>query len=110
MSALFCKTGNIFDMYRTHTCGELRIADVGKTVTLAGWVQKSRKLGGMTFIDLRDRYGITQLTVDAAADTALVETAASLGREYVIQAAGTVVAAMGLGWDGAAQEEGVLRP
>ena len=91
MSALFCKTGNIFDMYRTHTCGELRIADVGKTVTLAGWVQKSRKLGGMTFIDLRDRYGITQLTVDAAADAALVETAASLGREYVIQAAGTVV-------------------
>ena len=91
MSALFCKTGNIFDMYRTHTCGELRIADVGKTVTLAGWVQKSRKLGGMTFIDLRDRYGITQLTVDAAADTALVETASSLGREYVIQAAGTVV-------------------
>ena len=78
-------------MYRTHTCGELRIADVGKTVTLAGWVQKSRKLGGMTFIDLRDRYGITQLTVDAAADTALVETASSLGREYVIQAAGTVV-------------------
>ena len=91
MSVLFCKTGNIFDMYRTHTCGELRIADVGKTVTLAGWVQKSRKLGGMTFIDLRDRYGITQLTVDAAADTALVETASSLGREYVIQAAGTVV-------------------
>ena len=78
-------------MYRTHTCGELRIADVGKTVTLAGWVQKSRKLGGMTFIDLRDRYGITQLTVDAAADAALVETAASLGREYVIQAVGTVV-------------------
>ena len=78
-------------MYRTHTCGELRIADVGKTVTLAGWVQKSRKLGGMTFIDLRDRYGITQLTVDAAADAALVEAASSLGREYVIQAAGTVI-------------------
>ncbi len=78
-------------MYRTHTCGELRIADVGKTVTLAGWVQKSRKLGGMTFIDLRDRYGITQLTVDAAADASLVETASSLGREYVIQAAGTVI-------------------
>ena len=78
-------------MYRTHTCGELRIADVGKTVTLAGWVQKSRKLGGMTFIDLRDRYGITQLVVDATADAALVGTAGSLGREYVIQAVGTVV-------------------
>ena len=78
-------------MYRTHTCGELRIADAGKTVTLAGWVQKSRKLGGMTFIDLRDRYGITQLVVDAAADAALVETASSLGREYVIQATGTVI-------------------
>ncbi len=78
-------------MYRTHTCGELRIADVGKTVTLAGWVQKSRKLGGMTFIDLRDRYGITQLVVDATADSSLVETASSLGREYVIQVTGTVV-------------------
>ena len=78
-------------MYRTHTCGELRIADAGKTVTLAGWVQRSRKLGGMTFIDLRDRYGITQLVVDASADASLVETAGSLGREYVIQAAGTVV-------------------
>ena len=78
-------------MYRTHTCGELRIADAGKTVTLAGWIQKSRKLGGMTFIDLRDRYGITQLVVDATADASLVETAGSLGREYVIQATGTVV-------------------
>ena len=78
-------------MYRTHTCGELRIADIGKAVTLAGWVQKSRKLGGMTFIDLRDRYGITQLVVDATADSSLVETAGSLGREYVIQATGTVV-------------------
>ena len=81
----------VTDMYRTHTCGELRIADIGKTVTLAGWVQKSRKLGGMTFIDLRDRYGITQLVVDAAAETSLMETAGSLGREYVIQATGTVV-------------------
>ena len=78
-------------MYRTHTCGELRISDAGKTLTLAGWVQKSRKLGGMTFIDLRDRYGITQLVVDAAADEKLIETATSLGREYVIQAVGAVV-------------------
>ena len=78
-------------MYRTHTCGELRLADKGKTVTLAGWVQKSRKLGGMTFIDLRDRYGITQLVVEADADPALVETAAGLGREFVIQATGEVL-------------------
>ena len=78
-------------MYRTHTCGELRLADQGKKVTLAGWVQKSRKLGGMTFIDLRDRYGITQLVVDAAAPSELVEAATSLGREFVIQVTGTVV-------------------
>ena len=78
-------------MYRTHTCGELRLADQGKKVTLAGWVQKSRKLGGMTFIDLRDRYGITQLVVDAAAPADLVEAATSLGREFVIQVTGTVV-------------------
>ena len=78
-------------MYRTNTCGELRISDVGKKVTLAGWVQRSRKLGGMTFIDLRDRYGITQLVVEADADAALVETATALGREFVIQAKGEVV-------------------
>ena len=78
-------------MYRTHTCGELRLSDQGKKVTLAGWVQKSRKLGGMTFIDLRDRYGITQLVVDAAAPAELVEAATSLGREFVIQVTGTVV-------------------
>ena len=77
-------------MYRTHTCGELRIENVGQKVTLAGWVQRSRKLGGMTFIDLRDRYGITQLVLEADADAALVETATSLGREYVIQATGEV--------------------
>ncbi|MCL2561547.1 MAG: aspartate--tRNA ligase [Rikenellaceae bacterium] len=77
-------------MYRTHTCGELRAADTGKTVTLAGWVQKVRNLGAMTFIDLRDRYGITQLVVeeDSAAD---VRTAAEqLGREFVVQASGAV--------------------
>ena len=78
-------------MYRDHTCGELRIANVGQKVTLAGWVQRSRKLGGMTFIDLRDRYGITQLVVEADADASLVETATSLGREFVIQAVGEVV-------------------
>ena len=72
-------------MYRTHTCGELRISNAGENVTLAGWVQRARKLGGMTFIDLRDRYGVTQLVVEADADAALVETAASLGREFVIQ-------------------------
>ena len=78
-------------MYRDHTCGELRIADAGRKVTLAGWVQRARKLGGMTFIDLRDRYGITQLVVEADAEPALVETATSLGREYVIQVTGEVV-------------------
>ena len=78
-------------MYRTHTCGELRIENKGQRVTLAGWVQKARKLGGMTFIDLRDRYGITQLVVEADAPAQLVETATSLGREYVIQAEGEVV-------------------
>ena len=65
-------------MYRTHTCGELRISDVSKKVTIPGWVQRSRKLGGMTFIDLRDRYGITQLVVGADALDALLETATSL--------------------------------
>ena len=78
-------------MYRTNTCGELRIEDKGRQVTLAGWVQKSRKLGGMTFIDLRDRYGITQLVVEADAPAELVEAATSLGREFVIQAEGEVV-------------------
>ena len=78
-------------MYRTKTCGELRLADAGTVVTLAGWVQKARKLGGMTFIDLRDRYGITQLVVEADAPAELVEKSSSLGREYVIQATGTVV-------------------
>ena len=78
-------------MYRTHTCGELRIGNAGQKVTLAGWVQRSRRLGGMTFIDLRDRYGITQLVVEADAEPALVEAATSLGREYVIQVVGEVL-------------------
>ena len=78
-------------MYRSNTCGELRLSDKGKKVTLAGWVQKSRKLGGMTFIDLRDRYGITQLVIDAGADSELHQKAESLGREYVIQVSGEVL-------------------
>ena len=78
-------------MYRTKSCGELRLANAGERVTLAGWVQKSRRLGGMTFIDLRDRYGITQLVVEATAPESLTEVAAALGREYVIQAEGEVV-------------------
>ena len=78
-------------MYRTHTCGELRLENVGGEVTLAGWVQKSRKLGGMTFVDLRDRYGITQLVVDASAPEDLQQTAESLGREFVLQVTGKVI-------------------
>ena len=77
-------------MYRTNTCGELRISDVGKKVTLAGWVQRTRKMGGMTFVDLRDRYGITQLVFNEAADKELCEQANNLGREYCIQAKGLV--------------------
>ena len=77
-------------MYRTNTCGELRISDVGKTVTLAGWVQRIRKMGGMSFIDLRDRYGITQLVVDDASSDAVKENLGKLGREAVIQAVGKV--------------------
>ena len=77
-------------MYRTNTCGELRISDVGKKVTLAGWVQRTRKMGGMTFVDLRDRYGITQLVFNEATDKELCDQANKLGREYCIQAKGTV--------------------
>ncbi len=77
-------------MYRTHTCGELRLADAGKTVTLAGWVQRSRAMGGLTFVDLRDRYGITQLSFNAERDQALCDQANALGREYVVEATGTV--------------------
>ena len=77
-------------MYRTNTCGELRLSNAGQTVTLAGWVQKSRKMGGMTFIDVRDRYGVTQLVFDEAKNAALCEKATKIGREWVIQATGTV--------------------
>ena len=78
-------------MYRTVTCGELRLADAGKSVTLAGWVQRIRKMGGMTFIDLRDRYGITQLSFNQETDAALCDAANKLGREFVLQVKGVVV-------------------
>ena len=77
-------------MYRTHTCGELRLPDAGKTVTLAGWVQRTRDLGGLTFVDLRDRFGITQLGFNTERDKALCEQANTLGREFVVQVTGTV--------------------
>ncbi|MBR6456454.1 MAG: aspartate--tRNA ligase, partial [Prevotella sp.] len=75
---------------RTNTCGELRLSDAGRQVTLAGWVQRVRKMGGMTFVDLRDRYGITQLVFDESKDAALCENANKLGREWCVQVVGTV--------------------
>ena len=78
-------------MYRTHTCGELRLKDAGKEVCLSGWVQKVRNLGAMTFVDLRDRYGITQLVAGEHAPAEVRETVAGLGREYVVQAKGVVI-------------------
>lgn len=77
-------------MYRTNTCGELRIENVGQTVTLSGWVQRTRKMGGMTFVDLRDRYGITQLVFNEETNADLCAQANKLGREYVIQVTGDV--------------------
>ena len=77
-------------MYRTETCGELRIVDVDKVVTLAGWVQRARKMGGMVFVDLRDRYGVTQLVFSEDNNAELCERAAKLGREYVIRVVGKV--------------------
>ncbi len=77
-------------MFRSHTCGELRISDIGKQVTLSGWVSKIRLLGSMAFVDIRDRYGITQLSFNEGYSKELLEKAAELGREYVIQAEGKV--------------------
>ncbi|MDR9374374.1 MAG: aspartate--tRNA ligase [Schleiferiaceae bacterium] len=78
-------------MYRTHTCGELRAEHLGETVELSGWVQRVRELGGMTFVDLRDRYGITQLTFNESWDQALMQEARRLGREFVVHCQGEVV-------------------
>ena len=77
-------------MFRSNTCGELRLTDAGKEVTLAGWVQRVRKMGGLTFVDLRDRYGITQVVCDSSSDAALTESANHLGREFVVQVKGKV--------------------
>ena len=78
-------------MYRSHTCGQLRITDAGTTVTLSGWVQRVRKFGGMVFVDLRDRYGITQLFADETSNPAICEQLNKLGREFVVQVKGTVL-------------------
>ena len=78
-------------MLRTHTCGELNLSHLEKSITLSGWVQKVRNLGGMTFVDLRDRYGITQLRFDEDDDVKLCQLARELGREYVISASGKVI-------------------
>ena len=77
-------------MFRTKTCGELRISDAGSVVTLAGWVQRARKMGGMTFVDMRDRYGVTQVVFNNESNAALREAANHLGLDYVIQVTGEV--------------------
>ena len=78
-------------MLRTHTCGELNIHNLGETVTLCGWVQKSRDLGGTTFIDVRDRYGLTQIVLHSDTDAALRGISRELGREFVVKVSGTVI-------------------
>ena len=78
-------------MLRTHHCGDLRHTNIGEEVTLSGWVQKTRDLGGMTFVDLRDRYGITQLAFNMDTDANLCQKARKLGREFVVQAVGKVI-------------------
>lgn len=78
-------------MYRTHNCGELRIGNVNNSVILSGWVQRIRNLGGMTFIDIRDRYGITQVVIDENTDKSVQDTVAKLGREFVVQIQGVVI-------------------
>ena len=78
------------NMYRTNTCGELRLEDVGRVVTLAGWVQRTRKMGGMTFVDVRDRYGLTQIVFDESEDAELCARANKLGREFCVQVKGEV--------------------
>jgi aspartyl-tRNA synthetase len=78
-------------MYRTHTCGELRLVNIGDKVMLCGWIQRIRNLGGMVFIDLRDRYGITQLVAEENIEEDLAQTIRDLGREYVIKCEGVVI-------------------
>ena len=85
-----CYINSINNMFRSNTCGELRIGDVGRVVTLAGWVQRARKMGGMTFVDMRDRYGVTQVVFNNESNATLCEAANHLGREYVIQVTGEV--------------------
>ena len=78
-------------MYRSHTCGELRPSNIGEKITLAGWVQRSKDMGGLTFVNLRDRYGITQLNFNAEENAELTDQANKLGREFVIQVEGEVI-------------------
>jgi aspartyl-tRNA synthetase len=87
---LFLLKFNLIEMYRTNTCGELNMKNAGTSVILCGWIQKSRDFGGMTFVDLRDRYGITQLVFDMETNRELCEKARNLGREFVVQAKGKV--------------------